>query len=105
VNIDFSQDAKFSTYVVLLMISGIAMLVVSAAAKDRTRWFDILFGAGFLGYGCYLAFIFDGGSYWMFFYAFILPVMMIYRTIKERGESPAAEAPTPTDEAPATEGS
>jgi hypothetical protein len=98
-NIDFSADATFSAYVCLLIFSGIAMLVASAAAKQGTRILDVLFGLGFLGYGFYLAFLFDGGSYAMFFYAFILPVMMIYRTIKERFESSAAPAPVaePTD--------
>ena len=111
-NIDFSQDPKFSTYVILLMFSGLAMLIASSAAKDRTRWWDLLFGAGFLGYGFYLAFIFDGGSYQIFFYAFVLPVVMIVRTIKERNEAkkqpvvatttPAATAaPATAEDAPA----
>jgi hypothetical protein len=100
-NLDFTHDKQFSIYVVLLMFSGLAMLIASAAAKDKTRWLDLLFGLGFLGYGFYLAFIFDGEEYFMFFYAFILPIVMIYRTIKERLEArggghtqpPAAQEP------------
>lgn len=93
-NIDFSQDATFSAYVVALLFSGLALLIASAAAKDRTRWLDLLFGVGFLGYGFYLGFLFEGGSYQMFFYAFIVPIVMIVRTIKERMAAPPASEQT-----------
>lgn len=106
-NLDFTNDKQFSIYVVLLMFSGLAMLIASAAAKDKTRWLDLLFGVGFLGYGFYLAFIFDGEEYFIFFYAFILPIVMIYRTIKERMEArhdaPAQPAAAPAEQAPAQE--
>jgi hypothetical protein len=86
VNIDFSVDPGFSTYVVLLMFSGIAMLIMaSPVVKHSTvgvRALNALFGVGFLGYGFYLAFLFQGGGYLIFFKAFILPVLMIFRTIR-----------------------
>ena len=85
-NIDFSVDPGFSTYVVLLMFSGFAMiLMASPMVKHSTagvRALNALFGLGFLGYGFYLAFLFQGGGYLIFFKAFIVPVVMIFRTIR-----------------------
>ena len=83
-NIDFSYDAEFSTYVVLLMFSGVAMMVLASIGRTSSglRLANGLFGIGFLGYGLYLAFIFQGGSYYMFFQAFILPVVLIFKTIQ-----------------------
>jgi predicted lipid-binding transport protein (Tim44 family) len=111
VNIDFSADPTFSTYVVLLMVSGIAMIVMaSPTVKHSTmgvRALNALFGVGFLGYGFYLAFLFQGGGYFMFLKAFILPVLMIFRTIRSARASRAQEvragspAPAPGQPAPA----
>jgi TM2 domain-containing membrane protein YozV len=86
VNIDFSANPGFSAYVVLLMLSGVAMIIMaSPTVKHSTmgvRALNALFGVGFLGYGFYLAFIFSGGGYIIFFKAFILPALMIFRTIR-----------------------
>jgi predicted lipid-binding transport protein (Tim44 family) len=95
VNIDFSANPGFSAYVVLLMFSGIAMIVMaSPTVKHSTmgvRVLNGLFGVGFLGYGFYLAFLFQGGGYVIFFKAFILPVLMIFRTIRSARASRAQE--------------
>ncbi|TDD36419.1 hypothetical protein E1287_11255 [Actinomadura sp. KC06] len=93
VNIDFSADATFSWYVVLLMVSGVAMLIMAAIGGGQgigARLLNAAFGVGFLGYAVYLNFIFDGGEYAMFFYAFILPVLMLFRFVGAllRGFSP-----------------
>src|SRR3978361_442241 len=86
VNIDFSAAPGFSAYVLLLMFAGIAMLVMASptvkGTKTGLRLLNALFGIGFLGYGFYLAFIFQGGGYVLFFQAFILPVLLIVRTIR-----------------------
>lgn len=84
-NIDFSADATFSWYVVFLLVSGIAMLAMASIGGGQSvgeRLLNLAFGAGFLGYAVYLGFIFDGGEYFMFFYAFILPVLMLFRFVK-----------------------
>jgi hypothetical protein len=85
VNIDFSHHAGFSTYVILLMLSGVAMVLFGSAIARRStafgRAFSVLAGLGFFGYGFYLAFIFSGGHYVIFFYAFAVPIGMIIRTI------------------------
>src|SRR6266508_1258409 len=55
VNIDFGLDPVFSWYVVLLCISGIAMLAIAAIKSSgqstAARAFNALVGVGFLGYG------------------------------------------------------
>jgi hypothetical protein len=86
VNIDFDQRAGFSTYVLLLIFSGVVMLAMGSPAVKAEgkllRFLNVVFGLGFLGYGFYLAFLFQGGTYVIFFKAFILPVVMIIRTIR-----------------------
>ena len=57
------------------------------------RALNALFGVGFLGYGFYLAFLFHGGGYLIFFKAFILPVLMIFRTIRGARASRSHEVP------------
>ena len=96
-NIDFSANPGFSAYVVLLMLSGIAMIIMaSPTVKHSTmgvRAMNALFGVGFLGYGFYLAFLFSGGGYLIFFKAFILPVLMIFRTIRSARAARSQEVP------------
>jgi hypothetical protein len=96
-NIDFQADPGFSAYVVLLMVSGIAMLVLASPTVKRSttglRALNALFGLGFLGYGFYLAFIFHGGGYLIFFKAFILPVVLILRTIQSARASHSRQLP------------
>lgn len=83
-NLDFTNQVGFSWYCVLLMFSGIAMLVM-ALVRGPTRGVKIanlIFGAGFLIYGLYLTFLFQGGTYFIFFKAFILPALLIVNTIR-----------------------
>jgi hypothetical protein len=107
VNLDFSAEPLFSWYVVLLIISGVAMTAIGAASFGglSTGWrvFNVLAGVGFVGYGVYLGFIFEGGSYIIFFKAFILPVLMIVnfvRSIGARNKTAAGPVPPPV-QAPA----
>jgi hypothetical protein len=102
VNLDFSAEPLFSWYVVLLIISGVAMTAIGAASFGglSTGWrvFNALAGVGFVGYGVYLGFIFEGGSYIIFFKAFILPVVMIanfVRSIGARNKAAAGSVPPP----------
>ncbi|MGZ4437318.1 MAG: hypothetical protein ACXVW6_06740 [Nocardioidaceae bacterium] len=100
-NIDFNQDPLFSTYVVLLILSGVAMMLMAGLLRTGTglRLLNGLFGLGFFGYGIYLGFIFAGGSYLIFFKAFILPVVLVFRTAQSvaarraESERPAPAAP------------
>ncbi|MFE6053593.1 hypothetical protein ACFQ6N_22805 [Kitasatospora sp. NPDC056446] len=98
-NLDFSAEPLFSWYVVLLALSGLIMVVLGAVAgglKVGMRILNIVAGLAFLGYGYYLAFVFEGGSYRIFFQAFILPVAMIASSVKalvERGNAKQQPAP------------
>lgn len=92
-NLDFTNHAGFSWYCLFLMFSGIALLVIAVLRNQQQRQRRIVqavFGIGFFGYGFYLTFIFGGGSYFIFFYAFIVPVMLIINAF--RGE-PARRQP------------
>ncbi len=77
----------FHAYALLLMISG-GLLVVMAGAlsgpSKASRVINLLVGLAFFGYGFYLEFLFGGGHYYIFFYAFILPVLLIVNTFKAR---------------------
>jgi peptidoglycan/LPS O-acetylase OafA/YrhL len=93
-NIDFQNHAGFSFYVIMLMVAGLACLITGAAAAGRNvsrglRIWNVILGLGLLGYGIYLAFIFEGGHYFIFFYAFILPILTIVRTVKANNASNA----------------
>ncbi|MFI5710968.1 hypothetical protein [Kribbella sp. NPDC051620] len=85
-NLDFGLDPVFSWYVVLLCLSGIVMVVLGAINKGEqsagSRALGVLAGVAFLGYGIYLGFIFDGGSYMMFFQAFILPALLVVNFVR-----------------------
>ena len=99
-NIDFSNDPGFSTYVVLLVFSGMVMLGLTTVPRSSRglRLLNLAFGLGFVVYGFYLAFLFQGGSYLIFFKAFILPVVMLWQTVKgwlTKPEPAAAVAPAP----------
>jgi Ca2+/Na+ antiporter len=77
----------FIFYTLLLVLSGIAMVVVGLAIKDQSalaRVINVVAGIGFFCYGFYLMFLFDGDSYRIFFYAFILPILLIVQAFKSR---------------------
>jgi hypothetical protein len=85
-NIDFSSNPGFSLYIILLAISGVLMVGIGATAFSRlsTGWriFNLIAGVAFFGYAFYLAFLFQGGTYIIFFKAFILPALMVINAIR-----------------------
>ncbi len=94
----------FLLYVVFLILSGIAMLVMAGVRSGQTAgrrtWYAV-FGAGFTLYGLYLLLFFRGGHYLLFFYVFILPVLLIVRFFRDRSafrakqQAAALQAPPP----------
>ena len=76
----------FTFYWILLVVSGVALLAMGGTTGRRvqtsSRVVNILFGVGFLVYGIYLGFIFKGGSYPVFFYAFVVPIALIVNTVR-----------------------
>ena len=85
-NIDFSAHPGFSLYFVLLALSGVLMVGIGATAFSRLgngwRIFNVIAGIAFFGYAFYLAFLFQGGTYIIFFKAFILPAFMVINAIR-----------------------
>ena len=77
----------FDIYVLFLILSGIAMLVIASVktgqSTTRRAWNAVL-GAGFTVYGLYLLLFFHGGQYLMFYYVFILPILMVVRFFRDR---------------------
>jgi hypothetical protein len=95
-NLNFSTHSLFSWYVVLLLLSGVVMLVMTAVRVDQKparRILSLLFGVGFLGYGIYLGFIFNGGSYFVFFQVFILPVVLVASSLRSAARRRASAIP------------
>lgn len=102
-NLNFGLDPLFSWYVVLLLVSGIAMFVMGCtnAARQSIGWriFGAVAGLGFIGYGVYLGFLFEGGEYLIFFKAFIVPIVVVIQFVRSllanRGIAPVRHAPAP----------
>lgn len=107
-NLNFSTHEMFSWYVVLLLASGAIMLVLAAVRvgqRPTGRILNLIFGLGFFGYGIYLGFIFKGGTYFVFFKAFIVPVLLIVNTVRSASRRRAqAAAATSVASPPATPG-
>ena len=83
-NLDFTNHFGFSWYCVLLLFSGVVMLMLLAMPRQlkQARIVYAIFGVGFLGYSLYLIFMFHGGTYIIFFKAFILPILLIANAYK-----------------------
>ncbi|MFH8382719.1 hypothetical protein ACH4E7_17475 [Kitasatospora sp. NPDC018058] len=86
-NLDFSAEPLFSWYVVALAFSGVSILVFGAlpiaGLKVVLRIVSILAGLGLLGYAYYLAFVFEGGTYTLYYKIFVVPIAVIALLVKE----------------------
>ncbi|MBS2962579.1 hypothetical protein KGA66_05940 [Actinocrinis puniceicyclus] len=83
-NLDFTSNAGFSWYCVLLVIDGLTMIVLGRL-RGQSRsglTLNLVLGIVFLCYGLYLTFGFRGGHYFVSYWALILPVVLITRTIR-----------------------
>ena len=77
----------FNVYIFFLIASGVAMLVMGGLRLPyarRSRVLNFILGAAFVIYGLYLLLFFTGGHVFIFFYAFILPILMVVRFFRER---------------------
>src|ERR1700744_411110 len=87
VGLDNEVARMFDVYVLFLIISGILMLVmafVRTSYAKRRQVLNFILGAGFTIYGLYLLLVFNGGHYVMFYYAFVLPILMIVGFFRDR---------------------
>src|SRR5687767_10389854 len=85
-------DGTFAAYVAALCVSGVILLIIAAVGLGQSagmRALDAVIGLAFLGYGGYLALIFDGDEYVIFFYAFIVPVLLIVQIFRNRSRAAA----------------
>jgi hypothetical protein len=76
-----------TVYPILLLISGVLMIVLGAAVPNQgtgSRVLNIVIGSALFGYGFYLLFLFQGGTYYVFYYVFVLPLALIVRTFQAR---------------------
>ena len=71
----------------------VVLAIVKGGQTNGVRAFNGVLGAAFLGYAFYLEFIFQGGHYIVFYYAFILPFLMVIRFFRARGSHPNAAQP------------
>jgi hypothetical protein len=75
----------FNIYTVLLMLSGLGLIGMGAGLRGigmGRRVLNILIGVAFFGYGFYLQFLFPGGTYHVFIYVFVLPVILAVQAFK-----------------------
>ena len=93
----------FDVYIFFLIASGVVMVVMGSLRLPyarRSRVMNFVVGAAFLIYGLYLLLFFSGGHVFIFFYAFILPIVMAVRffrdrtAYRERSASPASQPPS-----------
>ncbi|MBO0823405.1 MAG: hypothetical protein J2P27_06040 [Actinobacteria bacterium] len=88
----------FLVYVLLLIITGIALLVMASVRSGQTKarklW-TAAFGAGVTIYGVYLLLFFPGGRYVIFYYVFILPITLIVDFFRSRA-APRSRRPVGT---------
>jgi hypothetical protein len=77
----------FDVYIFFLIGSGVMMLVMGGLRLPyarRSRLLNFILGAAFVIYGLYLLLFFTAGHVFIFFYAFVLPILMAVRFFRER---------------------
>jgi hypothetical protein len=93
------SDSAFMTYVIALGVSGALLILVALVGFGSTvasRVISGLVGLAFAGYAIYLQFFMaDDATFSMYYYAFIVPVLVliqVFRSRKQKKEeaSPAA---------------
>lgn len=88
------SDSTFLFYILALAVAGLVLVALAAAnfggQSSVMRFINAAIGLGFLGYAVYLFFIFDGGSFALFYYPFILPVLLIIQAVRNRKNRAAA---------------
>ena len=80
-NIDFSNEPLFSSYVIMLILTGTGTFAFALTGLRNEsvgkRVGAVALGLVMFGYGVYLAFIFEGGTYHVFWQVFLAPVVLI----------------------------
>jgi hypothetical protein len=89
------SEGAFQAYVIALGVSGLLLLLAAAigfGATAGSRVISALVGLAFLGYGIYLEFIMPADqTFSMFYYAFIVPVVVLVNVFRSRKTKAQAE--------------
>jgi len=92
------SDAQFNAYAAALLVGGLFMIAAVlpwGKLEKSTKVASALIGAAMAGYGGYLLFIFESGDVRVFWYALIVPVLVLVQVVKgwrNKDAQPAAEA-------------
>ena len=82
-----ASEGEFHAYEAALFISGALLVLVAVLPFLRQpigiRVLNGLIGVAMLSYGFYLAFIFDGGTFFESYYVFIVPILLIINVVKQ----------------------
>ena len=92
------SDGTFLGYIALLFVSGVLLAVLGIGGFGQSRLarvVDGVFAAAFLIYGAYLLLFFDGGSVFISYYAFIVPILAVVQVVKARKNRSEARAVAP----------
>ena len=91
-----AYEPVYLAYLAALVISGVILLVLAVtgfgAGGALPRLLNAVVGLAFLGYAVYLLFFDTSDTYTVFYYAFIVPVLLIIQAFRNRSaksESPA----------------
>jgi hypothetical protein len=87
----------FYGYVLCLIFSGIAMLVmgfVKSSSAKRLQVVNFILGTVYLIYGLYLLLAFKGGTYHVFVYGFVLPILLVVQFFRDRAAAKSRQMAT-----------
>jgi hypothetical protein len=87
------SESTFQIYVIALAVSGLLMLlaaIVGFGSTGGARALSGIVGLGFLGYAIYLEFFLGEGTFTMFYYAFIAPIVVLVNVFRSRKNREAA---------------
>jgi hypothetical protein len=92
---DEMSDGPSVFYIAALAVAGLVLAVLAAinfgGQSPGMRILNAVIGLGFLGYAFYLFFLFDGGSFRLFYYPFILPVLLVIQAVRNRKNRTTAQ--------------
>jgi hypothetical protein len=83
------SSGTVNAYAIFLVICGLVLLAVAGtgfgAQSVASRVINVIVGLGFAGYGLYLlVFLKPGGSVWIFYYVFVIPVVLVIQAFRTR---------------------
>ena len=91
------NDTEFNLYSLLLAISGVLLIVTAATGfggrTPASRGINGVFGLAFVVYAIYLQFIFNGGTVFVAWYVFVVPVLLIVQAFRNRAAAKQAQQP------------